>query len=71
MAVPPEAAVYQRYCPADPPVAEHVGIPVPHCVLFETVGAVGSGFTVTEVEAEIGHPFSVAVPVNVPVALGV
>jgi hypothetical protein len=40
-------------------------------VLLETVGAVGSGFTVTLVEAVIGQPFSVAVPVKVPEAEGV
>ena len=42
MAVPPVGTVYQRYCPAAPPAAESVTVPVPHRAPPVVVGAVGS-----------------------------
>ena len=48
IAVPPVAAVYQRYCPFAPPKTESVTLPVPHeLALIGDVGATGKGFTVS------------------------
>lgn len=47
MAVPPEAAVYQTYCPFAPPETETDTTPAPHeFPLTGSVGAVGTGLTV-------------------------
>jgi hypothetical protein len=47
-------------------VTEAVGTFVPHWVELVATGAVGNGFTVTvDVDAEIGQPLTVAVPVNI------
>jgi hypothetical protein len=46
-------------------VTEADGTFVPHWVELVATGAVGNGTTVTvEVDAEIGHPLTVAVPVK-------
>ena len=53
MLFPFTAALYQKYwpVPATPAVEATlaVGVPSPHCVLFDAVGAVGDAFTVTGV----------------------
>ena len=46
MAVPPVGTVYQRYCPAAPPAAESVTVPLPHRAALVVVGAVGIVFMV-------------------------
>ena len=43
MEVPPEAAVYHRYCPFVPPAAVRVNAPVVQEELPVVVGAVGNG----------------------------
>ena len=43
MAVPPEALVYQRYCPVVPPDAVRVTDPGPHELPAEVAGAAGDG----------------------------
>ena len=42
MAVPPEATVYHRYCPAVPPLALNVTAPTPHLAALVVVGAFGA-----------------------------
>ena len=46
------------------------GIAEPHCEEAVAVGAVGNGLTFTSVEAETGHPFTVAFAVYVVAAVG-
>ena len=46
MAVPPVGTVYQRYCPAEPPVAVRVTVPGPQFDPGVTPGALGTGLIV-------------------------
>ena len=46
MAVPPVGTVYHRYCPAAPPAAVSVTVPVPHRAAAVVVGAAGIVLTV-------------------------
>lgn len=46
MEVPPDATVYQRYSPAEPPEAERAAIPLPQREVPVVVGAVGTELTV-------------------------
>ena len=46
MAVPPVGTVYQRYCPAEPPLAVSVTVPGPQLDPGDTPGAVGAGLIV-------------------------
>ena len=46
MAVPPVGTVYHLYCPAVPPAAESVTVPVPHRLFPVVVGEVGIGLMV-------------------------
>ena len=46
MAVPPVGTVYQRYCPAEPPLAVSVTVPGPQFDPGVTPGALGMGLIV-------------------------
>ena len=46
IAVPPVGTVYQRYCPAEPPVAVKVTVPGPQLDPGVTPGAAGIGLIV-------------------------
>ena len=50
MAVPPVGTVYQRYCPAEPPVAVRVTVPGPQLDPGVTPGAGGAGLIVATTE---------------------
>ena len=50
MAVPPVGTVYQRYCPAEPPVAVSVTVPDPQFDPGVTPGALGTGLIVATTE---------------------
>ena len=50
MAVPPVGTVYQRYCPAEPPVAVKVTVPGPQLDPGVTPGALGTGLIVATTE---------------------
>ena len=50
MAVPPVGTVYQRYCPAEPPVAVRVTVPGPQLDPGVTPGAAGTGLIVATTE---------------------
>jgi hypothetical protein len=61
-AVPPVATVYQRYCPALPPDAVKVSVPLPQMLAPVAVGAVGKLLIVamTGVRALSQVPLSIA-----------
>ena len=50
MAVPPVGTVYQRYCPAEPPLAVSVTVPGPQLDPGVTPGAAGIGLIVATTE---------------------
>jgi hypothetical protein len=55
--VPPVSALYQSIVSPAPGVADNSTVPVPHLEPCVTEGAIGSGFTVTNIGANVTeHP---------------